>query len=147
MMAPPADEPRLARRQWLAKLLGSVVAVGNPGPARVGYWLVQEAEAGIVATERPHRDRWSRSRRFASSPSAAVATNRPRRDTVHVGALEWRHGGDQETAHFLGPGAPHIETRFMSAVQPAGGVRNRSQLSGASWPCWRRQRCTLTSMN
>ncbi|MCB9121353.1 MAG: hypothetical protein H6640_16630 [Caldilineaceae bacterium] len=50
-MAPPADEPRPARRQWLAKLLGSVALLATLTGV-VGYRLVQDAEAGIAATER-----------------------------------------------------------------------------------------------
>ena len=52
-MAPPADEPRPARRQWLAKLLGSVALLATLTGV-VGYRLVQDAEAGIAAT--PGRD-------------------------------------------------------------------------------------------
>ena len=47
-MAPPADEPRPARRQWLAKLLGSVALLATLTGV-VGYRLVQDAEAAVVA--------------------------------------------------------------------------------------------------
>ncbi|MCB0052535.1 MAG: hypothetical protein KDE24_23660, partial [Caldilinea sp.] len=119
-MAPPADEPRPAHRQWLAKLLGSVALLATLS-GMIGYRLVQDAEAGIAATER-HIGTLVQVETIRQPPSGAAQAVSSAVDTVLVkgnGAMV--RVVVTETSS-LGRVLPHIETRFYERC-PAGWRR------------------------
>ena len=119
-MAPPADEPRPARRQWLAKLLGSVALLAILAGV-VGYRLVQEAEAGIAATER-HIGSLVQVETIRQQPRAAPHELSTQVDDVVIkGRAAMVRVVVTETSSF-GQVLPHIETRFYERC-PAGWRR------------------------
>lgn len=119
-MALPADEPRPARRQWLAKLLGAVALLATL-TAAVGYRLVQDAEAGIAATER-HIGTLVEVETIRQQPRSAVRELSAAVDEVTLkGRAAMVRVVVTETSS-LGHVLPHIETRFYARC-PAGWRR------------------------
>ncbi len=119
-MAPAAGEPRPARWQWLAKLLGSLALLAILTGV-VGYRLVQDAEAGIVATER-HIGTLVEVETIRQQPSTTAHERSAAMDEVTLkGSAAMVRVVVTETTPF-GQILPHVETRFYERC-PAGWRR------------------------
>jgi len=119
-MAPAAGEPRPARWQWLAKLLGSLALLAILTGV-VGYRLVQDAEAGIAATER-HIGTLVEMETIRQQPSTTARERSAAMDEVTLkGSAAMVRVVVTETTPF-GQILPHVETRFYERC-PAGWRR------------------------